>query len=75
MGHPYQERGLSFCCERLGSWLLMRHLEIRYGRPFASREFEENASRIGNVPIPSYADIFSYPEMFGYMHCVESSII
>ncbi len=75
MGHPYQGRGISFCCERLSSWLLIRHLERLKGRPFVLREVAEKIGKIGNVPLVEYPTIFSCPEMFGYAHCVEPRLL
>jgi hypothetical protein len=75
MGHPYQGRGISFCCERLSSWLLIRHLERLKGRPFVLREVAEKIGKIGNVPLAEYPTIFSCPEMFGYAHCVEPRLL
>jgi hypothetical protein len=71
-GHPYQGRALSFCCERLGSWLVIDHLEKTFGKPFVkSGPSLERILSFGQVPFNDYSDHFEYSSMFGFMHCVE----
>ena len=72
--HAYQGRALSFCCERLGSWLLIRHLEDATNVAFVDDHNRQVLSKIGNIPLGEYRGIFPYHEMFGYMHCVEPPI-
>lgn len=70
MSDPYQSRGLSFCCERLGGWLLMQHLEERFGLPFADPRY---VSCFGNDVVfgPANPWFLGYRDMFGFMHCIE----
>ena len=73
LDHPYQGRAISFCCERLSSWLLIRHLENATGVQFIDAHNRQVLAKIGNIPISDYPAIFPFHEMFGYAHCVESS--
>ncbi len=70
MSDSYQNRALSFCCERLGGWLLVRHLEARFGIPFVDPSY---VACFGDRVVFGPADIskLNYPHMFGYMHCIE----
>ncbi len=72
MGHPYQGRGISFCCERLGSWLLIRHLEQLKRRPFVRPEVVASIGKTGNIPLSEYESVFSCSEFFGFAHCVNT---
>lgn len=58
-----QSRALSQCCERLGSWLLIKHLETKFAKPFLK---QEGYFRFENSMVNK--DDLNFNEFIGCLH-------